>query len=387
MGATKDPKPAGMYPVNVNDGTGPRSHSPSARPAGFKHSPSHNPSQHEGAGQRRTTWTLRFRGDRHKEKQSTSAEHRSEGFVWQQRRNPFVALLYGFDVGRADLKPAHTYYVDTLVAEIRGSVGKTWTARLEGRASRTGKDGANLTLSRDRAQRVAERLASQAPALDIEQKDWVGGRAASDAGDRDGKENLFHRAVLLKVWSTDVPPPPDPPPPPRRDPPKTKKTFKICVVKGDARSVSTPGIKTGSLGVDIATFRIWDVGRKMAADYRYMALLGGAGVGIDVFGLSESIYGGGAWSTFEAASDWTLEGFAGEASLSGIGVEGGIASAGYATFTFTQRLGSRWWPKIATQNIPNIDTGTSRSLPSIGASRGMAGTLAMKGTPFPYEGP
>jgi hypothetical protein len=127
----------------------------------------------------------------------------------------------------------------------------------------------------------------------------------------------------------------------------------------------------------------------MAADYFYSAVVMGVGLGLDVGGYSGGVYGGCEWSTFEASRDWTLEGFVGDAALYAAGADAGFAgpSKGYATFAFMQMRGSKWWPKISTQTIPNIDTGSSISLPSIGASRGFQGTLFMKGEPFPYEGP
>lgn len=319
-----------------------------------------------------------------KEKHSHLKSRVSDGFVWQLSKDPFVALLYDFDVGRADLKSAHKYYLDKLAGAVSGNSTKVWKICLEGRASRTGKEGKNLSLSRDRAYIVLEYITSKLPGTDV-QKDWVGEEFAKKQGEPDEKENLFDRAVLLRLWATDKPKPD----PPKKKPPQPKastKEFRIRIVRGYTASGSTPFVKTASVGVEKVTFCIWDVEEKMAAEYSYAGNLIGLGLGLDVEGYSGSIYGGGGWSTFAAPRDWTLDHFMGIASLRTVGIDAGFGGPSKAStkFTFGQQL--KHWYSNKRQVIPDIDTGEGFTLPSVGVSRS-EGPFIIDGKPFPYEGP
>src|SRR5262249_21934801 len=103
----------------------------------------------------------------------------SSGFVWEvARSDPFQALLYDFDVGHSELKSEHKRYLDKLERNILAEKSKAWRLTIEGRASRTGSDADNMTLSGRRAQIVFECLSSSlgypATTDTLLKVDWVG---------------------------------------------------------------------------------------------------------------------------------------------------------------------------------------------------------------------
>jgi hypothetical protein len=126
------------------------------------------------------------------------------------------ARLVGFRINSSELHPLHkTWLDDNIVPILRDGGG----AGIWGYASRSGIAAHNLRLSVQRAESVADyvrrKTAMRGPLStsgDIVGPS-LGEYAAALAGQKDGTEDAYYRAVLVRAWRKPAPPPPPPPKP------------------------------------------------------------------------------------------------------------------------------------------------------------------------------
>lgn len=312
----------------------------------------------------------------------------SEGQVWKVSKDPFTGWLYDFGVKRSELRSAHKRYLDETARDLNQLRDRNWKLRIEGRASRTGSEGFNLSLSRDRAYSVHSYLKEKLTGVPME-TDWVGEGLAAEAGEPDHKENMFYRAVLISVWPADKPRPPRPPPPSGATPSSKKsptKEFKIHVIGGASGSLSTPFLKTASVGEDVLDLEILDVEERLICRYTYNGRSVGLGLGWSPAGpVSGVVYGGGSkWHSFQVPRHWTLDHIGGSAELHGIGVNtGALVSRSQTGFSFAYM--EHWYSIVGTRvKISDIDTGDSIGTPSAGGSVS-EGMLAPRGEPHHFD--
>jgi hypothetical protein len=309
-----------------------------------------------------------------------------EGQYWVSSLDPNSVLLYDFAVSSSDLGSAHKYELDKLARRIANQPNKIWKMRIEGRASTTGTEALDKGLSLDREQAVHAYLIGRLNGVQVE-ADGVGKHAALRAGQPDHTENMFWRAVLVRIWAADKPIPPPPPPPPKRtsDGKKTK-TFMIRVLDGDTDGISTPIAHLGGAR-DVLNFEIVDVNEKLICTYRYAGGSGSLGVGLDIGGYSPVHYmGTQTFQQFEVPKDWALDQIHGSAMLEGLGATiVGKVAYGHTRLKFSPN--GSWHPPLwgYKETISDLDLGVSIQLPSGGGNLGY-GTIKLVGKPRPYTG-
>lgn len=155
------------------------------------------------------------------------------GFVLELPTSQFrYAFLYSFGVAKSEPMPEHRAWLDREVVEpISNNYGsvvaepqarKRWMISLLGRASRTGGEDRNLTLSKSRALAVEMYLRSKlsrevAGGAVQFNRQWVGESAAAAAGAPDDVESASDRSVVIHVDRFSMKPvkPPTPPKKPR----------------------------------------------------------------------------------------------------------------------------------------------------------------------------
>jgi hypothetical protein len=127
---------------------------------------------------------------------------------------------------------------------------------MTGLASRTGSAAYNLDLSMRRARAVLQYLRSKVRGqisyssnTDYEVKgvNAVGEELARQAGQKDGTEDRFHRAVIITAWYKPTPPPPPTPKPPV-DAPKIERVAVRRWTKFNSRMPNEPGEIGNDLG-------------------------------------------------------------------------------------------------------------------------------------------
>lgn len=384
--------PTGLHPVNVKDGT--LTLTESAKPGIVCGSANaHRSSTHHAhPTHKRKPLTLILKHRTNKASHAHHVQRNPEGQVWRVSKEPWVGWLYDFAVNSAELGSAHKYYLDLTAREVMRVRDRVWKLRIEGRASRTGSDGLNLSLSRDRAYSVHSYLEGKLSGVKVE-TDWVGEGAAAEALQRDNTENMMWRSVLVSIWAADSPKP-VPPPPPKNDPPAAKPptmTFKIRVIGGSTGSLETPFVKVASLSKDHLVIEIVDVEKQLICTYAYDGTGGGVGIGWTPFGpLSGVIYGGskgGEWKTFEVPRNWTLENIDGPAELHGLGIDTGmLMSRGQSGFSFAYPDRKHWYSLYGTVvRISDIDLGDTIGTPSAGVAA-TDGYIKPLGKPRRYDG-
>jgi outer membrane protein OmpA-like peptidoglycan-associated protein len=117
-----------------------------------------------------------------------------------------TARLYDFSVNLADLKPAHKFYLSSLVPLVRPSAGHYVV--IHGMTSRTGTESHNLELSQKRMMAVRDYLKSIGVPSSHMMILFSGEGLAVGTTD----EDPLDRAVVVTI--TDPPPPPPKPKPP-----------------------------------------------------------------------------------------------------------------------------------------------------------------------------
>jgi hypothetical protein len=389
--------PTGFHPVNVKDGTLALTESAKPGPVCGSANAHRSSPRRARPTRKRGPLTLVLKHRTTKASHAHHVQRNPEGQVWRVSKEPWVGWLYDFAVNSAELGSAHKYYLDLTAREVRDltarwatrqSERRVWKLRIEGRASRTGSDGLNLSLSRDRAYSVHEYLEGKLSGVKVE-TDWVGEGAAAEALQRDNTENMMWRSVLVSIWLADKPKPPPPPDPPAKP---TTITFKIRVIGGSTGALETPFLKVASLSKDHLVIEIVDVEKKLICTYTYDGTGGGVGIGVTPFGpLSGVIYGGskgGEWKTFQVPRYWTLENIDGPAELHGLGIDtGALLSQGQSGFSFAYPDRKHWYSLYGTVvKISDIDLGETIGTPSAGVAA-TDGFITPVGKPRHYDGP
>jgi len=93
-----------------------------------------------------------------------------EGFVFPRSENPKGAFLADFDIDGASLKADHKDWLDDNVigpVKAKGDSSGSWQIELNGRASKSGSDAHNMSLSDQRMQVVANYLYKQLGGLPV----------------------------------------------------------------------------------------------------------------------------------------------------------------------------------------------------------------------------
>ena len=139
-------------------------------------------------------------------------------FVQGTHDNYKRILLYNFDIDGHDIKREHREFLDKHVVPMMDRDG---TVAISGRASRTGSDQHNGTLSEKRAKEVFKYLLRTRRSSRIFSYNGTGEKVASDNGLKNGTEDELYRAVLVTL-SKNGPPPKKPdaeikPAPPRKN--------------------------------------------------------------------------------------------------------------------------------------------------------------------------
>lgn len=120
------------------------------------------------------------------------------------------ARLHGFGIDDDQLRPAHKHWLDLHVVPLLAAGG---SFALIGEASRTGSHSHNLALSRRRARNtvayVQGSLLRRLVFVDATSsaRFGAGELPAALAGQADGTESGYYRAVRVVVWSRPSPPP------------------------------------------------------------------------------------------------------------------------------------------------------------------------------------
>jgi hypothetical protein len=171
------------------------------------------------------------------------------------------ARLIAFDIDAALLPSRHLRWLDNNVVPVLNDGG---SATITGLASRSGSDAHNLDLSKRRASAVVEHLRKKAPGQVlfnmnsgylVKSVDALGERLAESAGQKDGTEDPFYRAVMVSAWHKRMPtPPPKPTPEPHVDEPTLKRITSREWDKFSSRVPNDPpGLELGELVGDIIT--------------------------------------------------------------------------------------------------------------------------------------
>ena len=122
-------------------------------------------------------------------------------------RSTVEAHLHGFDVNSDRVPQVHQEWLKHHVVPLLAAGG---SVTVVGMASRTGKGSLNQALSERRADAVIKclRAASQGRGVAVRFKYGVGESEAAHAGQADGTESSYYRAVQISAWDKPVPPPP-----------------------------------------------------------------------------------------------------------------------------------------------------------------------------------
>lgn len=312
-----------------------------------------------------------------------------DGQAWRFSVAPDVGWLYDFKVNHAELRGAHKRYLDQVARRILADSTKDWCVQIQGRASRTGSDARNWTLSVERANAAHKYLKAQVPNASLIPY-GVGETAATEEGDKDGKENMFQRAVLVSVWAVSrenkdkkkQPPPPPPPP---------DKEFQIRVLWGFSVGAD---VKVLSGGPYFMKLQIVDVEAKMACDYDFNGMGGSVSLGLGISSILKwlkrkviPIPGYGAWikkgspQSFRVPRGWSLTHIEGKGKLLSLGPSAAGKSKGPTDFSFTYVDTGKlpYW-----QTVEHLDIRTW-GFPSVGATKG-DGPLTRSGEPYQYDG-
>ncbi len=167
--------------------------------------------------------------------------------------------LIGFDVDSARLPSGHQRWLDNHVVPVLHGGGSSTIAGL---ASRSGSAVHNLDLSKRRGSAVVEHLRKKAPGQVlynmksgylVKSVDALGEALAEYAGQKDGTEDPFYRAVMVSAWHKPAPPPPPKPQPkPEVDEPTIKRMKSRKWDKFSSRMAGDPGgLVLGELVGDI----------------------------------------------------------------------------------------------------------------------------------------
>ncbi|HLK65116.1 MAG TPA: OmpA family protein [Bryobacteraceae bacterium] len=301
----------------------------------------------------------------------------SRGFVWQISADPLQALLYDFDIDHDDLKSAHLEFLDTKVlGAIQAGSRKKWRFKVEGRASRSGTEKHNLGLSQKRAQKAYEYVTKKAHGDLFAEAQWVGEDRAARDGQKDGKENMVYRAVLVDLCGEDKPIPPPPPPPVIAAPPKPKtlppnKPFQIRMLDGASVTYTLPlpgpiqKVMQAGVSRDSYTFEIRDVEANVSCVYLFEAMGKTLGPSLSVKNVGGGKTLGGDWNDFSGPRWISVEDFEGPATLESAGVSHGAASHGSTTFMFRPL---HWYSVAFGFRIPNFKTGRTVGSPGVGVA-------------------
>lgn len=319
----------------------------------------------------------------------------SGGFVWQTSSDPVQALLYDFDVDSDQLKADHKRFLEQkVIAQVSAGSDRKWTITVEGRTSRSGAAGHNLALSRARAYAVYEYIINSAANAAIK-PDWVGEVRAARDGEKDGKENMFYRAVEMVIRSEKQPPPP----PVRHVPPKPSlpphtKAFKIRVINGTSVSYGLPlpapipvvgKFITPSISRDQYVIEIWDLEENEHAFYRFEGEgqgLGAAPPKTDIKGFSATrTFSGGDWSDFHAPRYIATNDFGGPALLESAGASVVVDSYGPTRFSFRPL---HWYSVSMGILVRNFAMGRTVGPPGVGFST-TQGELKYLGRTNPFR--
>jgi hypothetical protein len=170
------------------------------------------------------------------------------------------ARLIGFDIDAARLLSRHQRWLDHNIVPVLNGGG---SATITGLASRSGSAAHNLDLSKRRASAVVDHLRKKAPGQVlfnmnsgylVKSVDALGESLAEYAGQKDGTEDPFYRAVMVSAWHKPVPVPP-PKPIPDVDEPTLKRIKSREWRKFSSRMSDDPawGQDLGELVGDIIT--------------------------------------------------------------------------------------------------------------------------------------
>jgi hypothetical protein len=277
------------------------------------------------------------------------------------------ALLYNFDfddMSVMKLKKEHAEFIKTralpLLANNRGMV------MLLGQASQIGTNEYNLTLSRQRVQRVVDFFVRNGATSNQIRPDAVG-EEQSRSPLRDDERDRSVEFVIVPRTRHDTRPPRRVPPPP----PVTKQ-FRLR----QAGSLTHTGLPkprpTGRIGVGPAAdgmlFQIEDI------EHRYSAFYGFSGIGLGL-GFNAAWLSGtdtGPWNNFSTSAPMNVGDFGGFTRFT-------TAGGGNRTVNWLHMLGT---PKGVDAVYIQINTGTTYG---IGAST-TAGPLQLVAGPYPSSG-
>jgi hypothetical protein len=319
-----------------------------------------------------------------------------EGLVREISDEPLRAHLWDFDIAGDRLKPEHTKWlagrlIDRILRIASGpSKLADWKLYLQGSASRTGEMVYNATLSRRRAESVAnfvaKSIASKGLRIPVE-LNWVGEFLALFKGRDEASEDPTDRSVHVAL--SRVIPPPIPRPvlrvPKHLEPiVMPVKLFRIRMGYGGSAGA---GLLITGVKVVLASFEIWDVELGLKATYVFH----GAGKTIDLPGSPIDVGGEvtvkkGKWSAFIAPRPQSVDGFEGPARIGGsLSASVGETRSSATSFSFVKKPGSLW-PDFKF-HISELDTGVSYATPGAGYSTPVDGSLKLAESGRPFSGP
>ena len=172
------------------------------------------------------------------------------------------AMLVGFRIGSAELHLLHKIWLDDNIVPIMVEGGG---ATIAGYASRSGSAGRNMQLSAERSKSVANYVRTKTagrglllvPGITLDPA--LGESAAKAAGQKDGTEDPYYRAVHVKAWRKPVPPPPPTPKPPA---PKRQVVVFRRWTKSQLNTPGEPGNTAADLGEALGNMISPDMGER-----------------------------------------------------------------------------------------------------------------------------
>jgi hypothetical protein len=174
----------------------------------------------------------------------------NDAAVWgHSDRGSIEGRLVGFDVASASLQPIHEMWLDDHVVPVLAAGG---TIALTGLTSRSGSAARNSDLSNRRANAVLSHLRKKVTGpigynMGVTSVVGAGEAPAEAAGQQDGSEHPFYRAVIVLVWHKPTPPLP-PQPKPKIEVEKKKRVTSRKWNKFNSRMYTEPGEIGGDLG-------------------------------------------------------------------------------------------------------------------------------------------
>jgi len=260
--------------------------------------------------------------------------------------------LFNFETGIARVKPEHAALLQPLVRQLILTPISRPFVHITGMASRAGDAGANLQLSRRRAESVRELLATLGvPPARLGVFDFVGEERSNPLLQRNDEQE---RAVFIVITQNPLPPV-RLPRPPIHDEPEALEPPRVGVphstlwsikmdaagslgrLLGNARIARylakiLPELRSvtrvrDALALDVAVFAIRDRSHPpLAGLYLWVA------VGLSL-GASIDVSGAGPWNDFETTRLVTLFNFAGPMTLQGASADLGPLSVGITLMT------------------------------------------------------